>query len=74
MYFFFFFTIYLAHIYIASVCTFIHSAYTEDNYILKKAKKKKKPEEKAKGKLVKQYYSVDEWYSPAHFMDALFCQ
>lgn len=46
MYFFFFFTIYLAHIYIASVCTFIHSAYTEDNYILKKAKKKKKNQKK----------------------------
>lgn len=46
----FFFTIYLAHIYIASVCTFIHSAYTEDNYIFKKAKKKPQKTQKKKQK------------------------
>lgn len=63
-----FFTIYLAHIYIACVCTFIHAVYTEDKYI------KNKGEEKATDKLIKQYDSVDEWYRPVHFMDGLFCQ
>lgn len=55
----------------ACVCTFIHAIDTEDENTLKKKKERRK---RARGKLVKQCYSVDEWYRPAHFMDGLFCQ
>lgn len=40
----FFFTMYLAHIYIACVCTFIHAVYTEDKYIFKEKKIEEKSE------------------------------
>lgn len=42
---FLFFTIYLAHIYIACVCTFIHAVYTEDKYIFKEKKKRSQKRE-----------------------------
>lgn len=50
------------HIYMASVCTFIHAVYAVDKYIKK---------EKSKMQTGK---AVLEWYRPAHFMDGLFCQ
>lgn len=36
------FTVYLAHIYISCICTFIHTDYTAEKYALKKKKQASK--------------------------------